>query len=137
MAAWRRKALELFPELLPELENSQYTCYMLFFDLLPMSRRAQEANDSDLLGRIYGFAEWCLVQKTKEPGNAAGVAFFEHVLDQPTHWKAVVPWLSPRVIADCWSLWEGRLSPDELDEVQLLISNRKEHMYRDAGCIIQ
>lgn len=133
MAAWRRRALRLFPQLRLDLQKSDYNYYMLFFDLLPMSREAHDANDVELLRHIYGFAEWCLQQKTKEPANAAAVAFFEHVLDHPGHWSRVVPWLSPQVIAHCWPLWEARLSQDELKQVRQLIEDRREHFYRNAS----
>jgi len=84
------------------------------------------------LRRIYGFCEWCLEQKTKEPANAAAVAFFEYVLDHPSRWGSVVPWLSPQVIAQCWSLWQARLDEDELLQVRGLIEGRREHFYRHA-----
>src|SRR5689334_17549476 len=59
MAAWRRRALELFPQLREELQQRDYSIYMLYFDLLPMVREAHNADDTELLSRIYGFAAWC------------------------------------------------------------------------------
>ena len=44
MAAWRRRALELFPQLRAELQQPDYSIYMLFFDLLPTVREAHDAD---------------------------------------------------------------------------------------------
>ena len=49
MAAWRRRALEHFPQLRAELQDSDYSIYMLFFDLLPVVREAHDAADSDFV----------------------------------------------------------------------------------------
>jgi len=35
MAVWRRKALELFPELRNDLNSNKYAPYNLFVELLP------------------------------------------------------------------------------------------------------
>ena len=130
MAAWRRKALELFPELKQDLTNAEYTIYLLYFDLLPMVREAHEVNNRELVQKIYGFAEWCFDQKAKDLWNAAGVAFYEHLFDFRDDWQKVVPWLSPKVIRGCWPLWEVRLDQNEIDELRALFANRKEHDYR-------
>ena len=42
MAVWRRKALELFPELSHDLNSNEYTICSLFSELLPMVRVAHE-----------------------------------------------------------------------------------------------
>src|SRR5437764_15482473 len=132
MAAWRRRALGLFPELREQLQRRDFSIYMLFFDLLPMAREAHDTNHAELLRRIYGFAEWCLEQKAKDLWNAAGVAFYEHLFDRWQYWGKVVPWLSPRVISECWSLWEARLSEEEPEEIRRLIDGRREHLYQEA-----
>jgi hypothetical protein len=133
MSAWRRRALELFPQLCEELHRRDYSIYMLYFDLLPMVRDAHDAADADLARRIYGFAEWCFEQTAKDLWNAAGVAFYEHLFDEKRYWRHVIPWLSPRVLKGCWTLWEARLTAEELAELRKLIENRRDHFYRQAG----
>src|SRR5438552_15545583 len=86
LAVWRRKALELFPELRSEFQRPESSIYTVFFELLPMVRQAHDGNDVDLLRRIYGFAEWCLEQTAKDLWNAAGVAFYEHLFDERAYW---------------------------------------------------
>jgi hypothetical protein len=133
MSMWRRKALELFPNLRRELNDREYTIYVLYFDLLPMVREAHEENDCDLLRRIYGFAAWCFDQKAKDVWNSAAVAFYEHLFDERKLWSRVIPWLSPKVITECWPLWEFRLSAEELKDIQRLITARKKHAYREPS----
>ena len=118
MSTWRRKALELFPTLRRELNDREYTIYMLYFDLLPMVREAHDEDDRNLLRRIYGFAAWCFDQKAKDLWNSAAVAFYEHLFDQRKYWSLVLPWLSPKVITECWPLWEFRLSAEDTEHGQ-------------------
>ena len=124
MAAWRRRALEYFPQLGAELQDSEYSIYMLFFDLLPMVRHAHDLGEAELARRIYEFAEWCLNQTTGDLSNAAGVAFYEHLFDSNCHRAETIRRLSPDVIATCRPLWEARLSEDEMAELRPLMPRR-------------
>ena len=112
MAVWRRKALAAFPGLRRELHDREYTYYQLYFDLLPMVRDAHAASDEATLRQIYDFAEWCPRQgrRASDLYNAVCVAFYEHLFDRPEDWAAVIPWLSPAVVDECWPLWESRWS---------------------------
>jgi hypothetical protein len=91
MAAWRRRALELFPQLRRDLQSRDYSVYSLFFELKPMLRTAHDSGDNELLRCIYGFAEWCSQQTAKELWNAAGVAFYEHLFDYPDYSERIIP----------------------------------------------
>lgn len=104
MAFWRRKALAIFPELATELNEPKYAIYQLFFDLTPMAEQGHRNRDTDLLGKIYGFAEWCLNQSDKDLWNSAGAAFYEHLFDERSMWDQLVPWLSPEVISQVQGL---------------------------------
>jgi hypothetical protein len=137
MATWRRKVIELFPDLRREFEEPDCTIYTVFFELLPRVRTAHENGDIETLRRIYGFAEWCFQQKAKDLWNAAGVAFYEHLFDsgQPL-WGEIVRWLSPNVIEGVWGLWEFRLPKQQLAEVKHLIDARQEPLYGELRAII-
>jgi hypothetical protein len=130
MATWRRKAIESFPELRREL-NSSDSIYHLYFNLLPMVREAHDASDDESLRKIYGFAEWCLNQKSEELWNSAGVCFYEHLFDDRKYWNKVVPWLSPYVIDNCKSLWEARLGGEVLTEIEKLIRKQNDSRYNE------
>jgi hypothetical protein len=123
MSAWRRKAIEAFPELRRELNSKPYSVYRLFFDLLPMARQAHADGDQDSLRRVYGFAEWCLQQRSEEPGNAAGVAFYEHLFDSTgrEYWGEIAQLLSPVVVNLVWPLWEFRMSRDQFQQLQAIL----------------
>ena len=106
MATWRRKALAAFPELrrwLNTHDDTHYTYYTLFFDLLPMSRDAHASGDATTLRAIYEFAEWCLSQRNRADDlyNAALVAFYEHLFDEQEDWAKVLPWLTRAVFDEC------------------------------------
>lgn len=124
MAAWRRKASILFPQLQHNLNKRQYTIYQLFFDLFPILEEAHETSDEVELRKIYGFAEWCLHQRSKNLWNPAGVAFYEHLFDLP-NWEDILPWLSPFVIENCSSLWEMRLQSEKFTKVEKLLHPQK------------
>jgi hypothetical protein len=133
VANWRRKALALFPDLRLDLEQPNFSIYMVFFELLPRVREAHADGDMETLRRIYGFAEWCFEQKAKDMWNAAGVAFYEHLFDShPSHWSEMVRWLSPKIVTDCWGLWESRLSSEDLKRVRQLLDDCRKPLYHDA-----
>lgn len=131
MAAWRRKALALFPELRSDLNPvrlsryCRYNYYMLFFDLLPMFREAMEACDETALRKIIDFTEWCFRQDRRAPDldNAAGVAFYEHVFDVARRdWPDVARWLSPDVVHECWPLWEFRHDEADIKRIREILA---------------
>jgi hypothetical protein len=133
MAAWRKRAIDLFPEFRQDLSIKDYSLYQLFFDLLPRVEQAHADGNEELLRRAYGFAAWCASQKTTDLWNAAGVAFYEHVFDRWNQRLTVVPWLSPQVIADSWTLWEMRLNPSQLVELRQLFADRRERKYLECA----
>lgn len=50
--------------------------------------------------------------------NAVGIAFYEHLFDDWSLRKLVVPWLSPEVRADVSGLWELFLDQSQLAELR-------------------
>jgi hypothetical protein len=108
MSAWRRKAVELFPDLRSEIEAPDATIYTVFFELLPRCRAAHERNDTVELKKIYGFADWCASQKAKDLWNAAGVAFYEHLADSNATLEAIPRWVRRPIFEDIAGLLEAR-----------------------------
>jgi hypothetical protein len=113
--------MESFPELGSVVSDPEETFspYALWFELLPLVKKAHRANDTELLKRTYGYAEWSFQEE--ELSNAVAVTFYEHLFDEPWMRPLVPKWLSTSVVADVWSLWEARLSADELGEVGQLL----------------
>ena len=118
MAAWRRKALETFPELRHELSDARevFSANALWFELLPLARDAHREENADLLHRIYGFAEWCHRQ-TGELSNAVAVSFYEHLFDERWMRPLVSRWLTAEIVRDIRPLWKAHLGPEEMREV--------------------
>jgi hypothetical protein len=83
VSAWRRRALEEFPER-QDIVLRASGIYVLFADLFGELRAAyaKQPPDRDLIDRVYRFAEWCFAPK-QNPNlrNAAAVSFYEHVPD--------------------------------------------------------
>ena len=123
MAAWRKRAIESFPELQRALNDRReiWSIYALWMELRPLVEQAHRENRTDFLSRAYRFADWCRQQKSKELWNSVGVSFYEHLFDEKWMRPLVVPWLFPEVVRDHWSLWEMRLKPQELAEVKALV----------------
>ena len=118
MSAWRRKALELFPDLRNEIQQGDTTIYTVFFELLPRCRQAHLAKNTEELKKIYGYAEWCFRHKAKYLWNAAGVAFYEHLGDQPETRDEMHLWVKPDIFEDILGLLQQRMRQDDLTLVQ-------------------
>ncbi len=116
MSAWRRLALELFPQHREWIADPHLTfsIYSLFFDLLPMAVEAHHAQDAALLERIYNYAEWCWKQKrAPDIRNAVAVAFYEHLIDDRSSMRDIPRWLAPEVFGEVKGLFEERLAQEE------------------------
>jgi len=126
MSAWRRKALEAFPELRKQIENPEevFSIYALWFELLPLTRTAHREGDRTTLSRVYEYAEWCSRQRPQDLWNSVAVCFYEHLFDEPWMRPLAAPWLSPQIIRDHMTLWEGRLSDADMAEVRTLLKQR-------------
>jgi hypothetical protein len=114
MSAWRRRALETFPELRAEFEPPETTLYGVFSRLVQWCRDAHESGDAAALSRIYGFAEWCARQSAKELWNPAGVAFYEHLADSQVTLATIPQWVARDVFEDIADLLAGRIGPDKV-----------------------
>ena len=121
MSAWKRYALELFPEHKNwiEDENLTPTIYDIFFDLLPIAEEAHVNQNKEALGKIYEFSEWCWRQKQTAPDiyNAVAVAFYEHLVDNETLLKDIPYWIKPEIFNDIKILFEERLSSEAYQDL--------------------
>jgi hypothetical protein len=122
VAVWRRKALELFPFLRDDIQRPDSTVYEVFF-LLPCVSDAIVSRDTELLRRMFEFAEWCAGQRAEDLWNAAGVVFYEHLFDGDNwrHRHELIQRLPPWVVADCIGLWEHWLPAEKFAEVRPLL----------------
>ena len=118
MRVWRRKALELFPDLRNEIQRGNTTIYGVFSALRTRCRQAHREENREELWKIYDYAEWCFRQKTKDLWNAAGVSFYEHLGDDAATRDVMHIWLKADIFWAVVVLLEGRVKADELDAIK-------------------
>jgi hypothetical protein len=124
MSAWRRRAIEAWPEATAFIQDPNTTIYHLFFELLAWVRKAHDESDEAQLKRIYGFAHWCLGTSSRNLQNAAAVAFFEHLVDSEPTRRAIPSWVQPSAFADLKSLFEARMSTEAYAELCRVFEDR-------------
>ena len=133
MAVWRRKAIELFPELRHELHGAygstarEYNYYQCFIDLRGLFAEACGVGDTQMLGRIFEFTRWCVKQgrRAGDLENAAITVFLEHVFDVPSgDIEYVIPYIQSEDIRLYWGLWEWFTPRDVWQQVAPVLADR-------------
>lgn len=121
MSKWRRLAIEMFPEHRGDFQRRETSYYHVFFDLGPLLREFHKHDNTAGLTKIYDFAEWSWGQRKRAPdlGNAAGVAFYEHLVDDQITFEAIPYWIKPYIFKDMMGLFKWRLEtqPREFDKL--------------------
>jgi len=118
VSTWRRKAIELFPDLASEFQTPQTTIYGVFTELRARCQQAHIDGNEGELRKIYGFAAWCASQKEKDLWNAAGVSFYEHLADSPNTLADLTKWVSRATFEDIAQLLEMRLGVDKVEQLR-------------------
>lgn len=118
MSTWRRKAIEMFPDLREDFQQANSTIYDVFMELLPRCREAHAAGKIDELEKIYSFATWCARQKEKDLWNAAGVSFYEHIVDCREAREEMCRWVEPDIFHRISGLLEWRLGKEKFVELK-------------------
>ncbi len=101
-------------------EKCDTSIHSVLHQLVPLCQLAHEARDAEALRSIYGFAEWCLekdVEGDVDLGNAAGVSFYEHIIESTTVVEQLAGWLTPEVFRQVRGLFEVWLEPEIYDEL--------------------
>ena len=70
---------------------------------------AHDQNDQVMLSKIYDFAVWCSRQTDEDVWNAAGVSFYEHIIDHPIALKEIPRRIPPDVFHEISSLLQWRM----------------------------
>jgi hypothetical protein len=130
MSAWRRKALEAFPELAVafhiDLQSSQTTVYSLFGDLVSRCKHGPETPTDDELSRIYGFAAWAFRQKDFHLSNAAAVSFYEHLGDSDRTRDQMRRWVPPDIYREVRELLEMQLDAEDFAKVDRIYASPRK-----------
>jgi hypothetical protein len=118
--SWRQKAVSMFPylhHLNAELEDEEFSVYMLFHDLLPLCLKAHQSNSDWELQRIYDYAEWCWrqdIQGEDDLENAVDVAFYEH-LSEFIPLSEIRKWVKPDIFEQLHEIFETTFT-DKISE---------------------
>lgn len=116
MASWRRKLLEIAPNLREELgDEGIYAAFPLLLEELSVAVRA---GDDERIRKIFDFAEWCFRQPAKDMWNAAGVSFYEHLVDDAEVAKIVGRYLRRETFEEVKCLIELIRGPDAVEAIR-------------------
>jgi len=118
MSSWRRHVLALLPERRRWLEAPDVTVYDAFSEVSSAFDAALVGHDLTRVDALLGFGAWALRQQAEQVWNAAGVVFLEHIFDKPDNFPLVAPRLPMSLVRGVGTLWEGRLTPKQLNELQ-------------------
>ena len=118
MEPWRTKFSETFPEIFAQWESSDETIYTAFMELNAKCQDAHDQNDQVTLSKIYDFAAWCARQTDEDVWNAAGVSFYEHIIDHPIALKEIPRWIPPDVFQEISSLLQWRMGDEAFLELK-------------------
>jgi len=109
MSDWQAKARELLPEMQEELADCDGMLTLFMSDVRAAAHAAHRSRDDSVLKRLHSFASWCMSQPHKELWNAAGVSFYEHLVDEPASRAAIPDWVMPGTFASVHGLMERRM----------------------------
>ena len=99
MQEWKRKALEILPEIKDDILESDNLMYLWIMILLAFDEAYEESRNESFIKRVYDYEEWCL---TQDEGETAGehlptcvvTAFWEHIPTNPAAREDMPRWFS-------------------------------------------
>lgn len=111
---WKRLAFENWPDLVEpdDVYSDGDSIYVILYELLDRVREAHLKNDTLEIARIYRYVEWAFRHEDKTIWNAAGVGFYEHLVDDPITTAAIPSSLSPDIYSAVRGLFEYRMEPN-------------------------
>lgn len=117
MSVWRRKAIEIAPELRRDFEDPDVSIYNVFSDLLGVLKKAHVERDVDAIKNVYDYAEWCHRQKDQDLWNAAAVSFYEHLCDNELIFSQFTTWVKKYIYFAHRDLLDLRFGDDKMKEL--------------------
>jgi hypothetical protein len=114
MSTWRKKAIEISPELRKDFEDPDFEIYSVFSELLTILENSFKAKDLEKIENIFSYAEWCFRQKEQKLWNAAGVSFYEHLGDSSETFSNFTTWVKKDIYLDIRGLLQLRIKEEKL-----------------------
>lgn len=115
MSTWRKKAIEIAPELRKDFEEPNIEIYSVFSELLTILENSFKNKDIEKIENIFNYAEWCFRQKEQKLWNAAGVSFYEHLGDNIETFANFTNWIKKDIYFDIRALLQLRIKEEKLE----------------------
>ena len=118
MSLWRREAIERFPELHREIADAEgiYFAWMALWHSLFMPAYERHPPDTRTAGRVYGYAAWCLKQRSLCVRRAVADEFYERLPSDPLTHREMPHWISQQEFDTLASLltlgWDATVRQD-------------------------
>lgn len=126
MSTWKRIAVQLFPEYssgLDAFQKPHMNIYQVFFRFEKDIDKYIEANNQEILAKIFKFTEWCFEQRksNRDIWNAAATAFLEHLADKDERAEIIPLWVKPDVFLDMKDEFKKRRERKGVGKFQILL----------------
>ena len=120
LSAWRRKAIELFPEYQAEFEHPNAKICTVLIDLVALVKESHENNDKEMLKKIYGYAEWCHMQRKRayHLWDGASVCFYEDIIAIKEALTELPYWVRHDIIVEMMPLWKMMYAESLIDSLK-------------------
>jgi hypothetical protein len=121
-ADWKATALAMVPDLAPEIEDAE-TPYLLWFGLHQAFREAYgEPRNDALIGKIYGYASWCLSQPRADAmeedlTTCVCLCFYQNIPLLEVARQDLARWLAPEDFARLVEVLRFHSGPEVFEEL--------------------
>ena len=127
MENWKRKAVELFPEIQGEISEADNPMGLWIEIAFWFDEAYVEPRNEDFIRRVYRFEEWCLEQ---DEGSTAAehlptcvvTAFWEHIPTNPLAREDMPRWFSIEEVNANRHIFEYLLDEGNFDELANMYS---------------
>lgn len=129
MAAWRRHAIELFPDYADFLHDKNENLAQFFMEI--DIDAAIEHDDQEFLAKVFGYAEWCLRKCYKDLGDLVIAFFYKPIFTSHKEYRhKTLKWISPWVLERISWYLEAKLDAEEMDKAKKIILDGHNNRYR-------
>lgn len=99
MQEWKSKALELLPEIKPEILDSDNPMQLWIEIVLYFDKAYEEPRDEGFIKRVYQYQGWCLEQDKGETADehlptCVVTVFWEHIPTNPAARRDMPRWFT-------------------------------------------
>jgi hypothetical protein len=115
MSTWRKKAIEIAPELRKKFEDPDLELFSVFSELLTILENSFKNKDIEKVEQIFNYAEWCFRQKEEKLWNAVGVSFYEHLGDQTETFSNFTNWVKLDIYLEIRALLQVSIKKEKLE----------------------